>query len=295
VPERYIAAHPGKHYYLKILVSTLGTKPLVDVTGDDIEHAADVRQAHAKKGSRGGLDARRHLLTSARHLFNWAIKKKITRSTPFRVEGTSVIDVGTSRSIHRRLEADEELRLLAAADDYTKDRITAALELGGRGGELLSITWADVHEDVIVLTTRKTKDGQPNRRELPISVTLRQLLDRRRVGPDGEALPASAFVFGNAVGERVRRRLAHELWNTTREKAGIPKVDGRFTLHFHDLRREFGSQLLESGAALHEVRNSLGHSNIGMTSTYLKASVAGLKTSFDNLAAARQRRKLRIV
>jgi integrase len=39
-------------------------------------------------------------------------------------------------------------------------------------------------------------------------------------------------------------------------------------LHFHDLRREFGSRLLESGATLAEVQLALGHTNIKQTSTY---------------------------
>src|ERR1700687_43750 len=68
VCDRYVAAHVGKHYYLKILCNSdvpapngatvkLGTKALPDITGDDIEHAADVRQAPAQPGPRGGLDA----------------------------------------------------------------------------------------------------------------------------------------------------------------------------------------------------------------------------------------------
>jgi integrase len=145
------------------------------------------------------------------------------------------------------------------------------------------------------LTTRKTASGQPETRELPISPTLRRLLDRRRVDPNGNKLPGTAYVFGNAVGDRMPRRLAYRWWDATREKAGIPKVDGRFTLHFHDLRREFGSQLLESGASLHEVRDTLGHSNITMTSTYLSTTVSSLKGAFKKLEVKRRRQSLTVV
>jgi len=48
-------------------------------------------------------------------------------------------------------------------------------------------------------------------------------------------------------------------------------------LHFHDLRREFGSRLLESGASHHDVRDFLGHSNITTTSRYLKSSIDRLE------------------
>ena len=56
-----------------------------------------------------------------------------------------------------------------------------------------------------------------------------------------------------------------------RRKAGIDD------LHFHDLRHEFGSQLLEAGGELHEVQATLGHTNIKMTSTYLNATTQGVK------------------
>jgi site-specific recombinase XerD len=45
-------------------------------------------------------------------------------------------------------------------------------------------------------------------------------------------------------------------------------------LHFHDLRREFGCQLLEAGASLHLVRDYLGHANITRTNTYLSTNAA---------------------
>jgi integrase len=47
-------------------------------------------------------------------------------------------------------------------------------------------------------------------------------------------------------------------------------------LHLHDLRGEAGSQLLEAGVPIHEVRDALGHSSTTMTSTYLRTRVTSL-------------------
>jgi integrase len=144
-----------------------------------------------------------------------------------------------------------------------------------------------VREDVLVLTAEKTKTKR--KRLIPISPALRKVLDRRRKGPDGVELPATAHVFGNAVGEPIPRRLSNTWWNVARRKAGIDD------LHFRDLRHEFGSQLLGAGGELHEVQATLGHTNIKMTSTYLKATTQGVKQAFKKLEAKRRRQGLKVV
>ena len=50
-------------------------------------------------------------------------------------------------------------------------------------------------------------------------------------------------------------------------------------LHFHDLRHEAGSRLLEAGIPLHHVQAILGHENLSQTSTYLNATRIGLQDS----------------
>ena len=69
-------------------------------------------------------------------------------------------------------------------------------------------------------------------------------------------------MFGNEVGEQVRS--IRTAWENCRRRA---KVKG---LHFHDLRREFASRLLESpGVALHDVAQWVGHSSVVTTTRYL--------------------------
>jgi integrase len=91
-------------------------------------------------------------------------------------------------------------------------------------------------------------------RVVPVGQRLRAVLAIRRHGPDGMPLGPDAYVFGNEVGERVGD--VKTAWQATCRRAGI------IGLHFHDLRREFACALLESGAALHDVRDFLGHTDI---------------------------------
>jgi integrase len=60
-------------------------------------------------------------------------------------------------------------------------------------------------------------------------------------------------------------------------------------LHYHDLRREFGSRVLESGSSLVEARDLLGHSNIAQTSTYLQSTVKSLGFAIERKEAYEQR------
>src|SRR5262249_6924544 len=89
--------------------------------------------------------------------------------------------------------------------------------------------------------------------------------------------PPDKFVFWNEVGEQVGS--IKTAWRATCRRAGIRG------LHFHDLRREFGSRLLESGAAEHDVRDFLGHANITTTSRYLKSTPLRLERALAALDA----------
>jgi integrase len=60
-------------------------------------------------------------------------------------------------------------------------------------------------------------------------------------------------------------------WDNTCRRAKIKD------LNIHDLRREFGSRLLESGAGIHDVSYWLGHTNVATTSQYLKTTVERLQ------------------
>jgi len=80
---------------------------------------------------------------------------------------------------------------------------------------------------------------------------------------------------------------------TTKKKSGRLSLESRqayaaIDLHFHDLRHEAGSRLLEAGWPLHEVQQMLGHANIQQTSTYLNATLNGLHKSMKKLDRTRR-------
>lgn len=233
-----------------------------------------------------------------RSLFNWSIRVGYVDRTPFKRQTETVVKLAQELPRHRRLEADEETKLLANAGAHLHGVIVAALETGMRRGEMLSLQWAQVEglkvngvtltwapRAELFLPAGKTKTKRDRR--IPISSRLKAVLDMRRNDPAGQPLPADAYVFGNAIGQQVQN--FKRAWNTavlkahgheptytesanltTESRAALDVID----LHFHDLQREAGSRWMDAGVPLATIQRWLGHTNISQTSTYLAGTSA---------------------
>ena len=149
---------------------------------------------------------------------------------------------------------------------------------------------------------------------MPVGTTLAAILANRRTGPDGKPFGPDCYVFGNSVGEKVGS--IKKSWMTAVLKAHghQPQWDKRgknqlsaesraayraCDLHFHDLRREAASRLVEAGATVVEAQHLLGHSSVQQTAIYLASSLKALETAIERkeaherrLAEARQQRQV---
>ena len=141
-----------------------------------------------------------------------------------------------------------------------------------------------VHDQISIALILAPKAKDREERRIPIMPALAKILERRKVGPDGQELTADRYVFGNQVGEPVARRRLCTWWNDTLSAAGVKD------LHLHDLRAEAASQSSEAGASDKDVRDALGHSNTSMTSVYLRSR----RTSLRDAYAKRARKALRL-
>lgn len=160
--------------------------------------------------------------------------------------------------------------------------------------------------------TTKTRTG----RILPISSRLAAILEmahsamltylqngpaKDKTEDETTALLARCYVFGDEAGRQVGN--VKRAWETavlkahgyspdwvecnklaSTSRAALDVID----LHFHDLRHEAGSRLLEAGWPLHHVQHMLGHANVSQTSTYLNATKIGLRESMRRFEASRQ-------
>ena len=256
-------------------------RPLVEITKADVEELRKASRIHCPR-AKGGEVGTNRLLSRLRHMCSWAIAEGYTDSTPFKRHGVTIIKLNSSAESPRarRLEAGEEGKLLAHATPDLKAIIIAALETGCRLGELLSLQWGQVRreENIILLPAGKTKTNEA--RTVPLTSRLRAVLDARKHDASGSEFGAQAYVFGNEIGER--RESIREDWDECRRLAGI------VGLHFHDLRREFASRLLETpGVSLHDVSDWVGHTNVVTTSRYLATNGMRRQAVLERFEAAR--------
>jgi integrase len=271
----------------RLIATSVNGRPLGKWRGAEVTREMIETFRRSRPRAAGNRD-----LTLLKAAFNWAVRSDLLPSTPFKKEGVPMIQMLPEEARTRRLHLGEEEGLLAAATSDMRDLILAALETGCRRGELLSLQWEQVREELF-LPAGKTKAKKPRR--VPISTVLRVVLDARRRDPAGAVLPPSAYVFGDAVGQS--RRFNKKAWERAVLKAhGITpqyvatehRALGRDTLtpecraelrrinlHFHDLRREAGSRWMDAGVPLATIQRWLGHYNIAQTSTYLAASGGG--------------------
>ena len=116
-------------------------------------------------------------------------------------------------------------------------------------------------------------------RLVPISTRLLALLELRRLDPAGTELPGDAYVFGDALGRRVKS--VRDAWNTAAKAAGLEGFQLR------DLRHESACRFEEAGTPVSDVSKLLGHTSLTTTSRYLmNMQRAAMRRAVDRLERA---------
>ena len=243
----------------------LGSLPVSELRAD---HLQQVMQTQMLRGAPGSTRNKYALFLKA--FAAWLTASGIA-SKPLALDVESFRRDSENRRT-RRLSADEYDRLVKTCSPWLRALVEAALETGCRRGELLGLQWGmvDLDRRTIRLPASLTKTSEA--RQVPVSPRLCEMLKMRRLDPAGEELPGTAHVFGDELGRPVKSIKTG--WRTAVTRAGLSD------LHFHDLRREAASRLLEGGLALHYVSKLLGHRNIATTSIYLSATSEDLHRAF---------------
>lgn len=206
-----------------------------------------------------------------RRLLNFAERRGLIVENPFKRGAFPFEREKNQRAI--RLNREQEVALWKAMNPWLKGFFVAALDTGLRAGTLLKLQWGDVDLKSKVLTVKASiqKDGEPIK--LPISSRLQAVLEFRQ----GLGLGPEAYVFGTDRG--LPRKDFRSAWKTAKKDAGLESSD----LHWHDLRGEMASRLLEAGVNLRDIQLVLGHSSMTTTERYLRPRVSAFREAFERL------------
>lgn len=179
----------------------------------------------------------------------------------------------------RRLSADEEKRLLAAVEQYSNPMlgwiVRIAIETGMRQSEILNLRKRQLDLTARVVRLSETKNDSA--RTVPLTAAATSAFKAALENP---LRPKdSDLVFFGEPGKDGQRRPYQftKIWAEIKESLGITD------LHFHDLRHEAVSRLVEGGLSDQEVASISGHKSMQMLRRYTHLRAEDLVVKLDRL------------
>lgn len=161
------------------------------------------------------------------------------------------------RPRQRTLSLDEAKRLLNAMPADFRRLARGALYTGLRLGELLALRGSDVADGQVHV--RHSKAGKP--RTVPLSPEGAQFFESATAG-----LSSDALVF---MRDPIAEGEPAEEWQRMHISRGMKRACTAATISppavFHDLRRSYGSLMLNRGAEVEVIQELLGHADLRMT------------------------------
>lgn len=236
----------------------IASKFMAAIRSKDIADFIQEREAEGVAGNTVRLD-----LALLSRVFNLAASSWGMESLRNPVSRVPRPKISNGRT--RRLEGDEEERLLEKAQDSLKPIIRFAIETAMRRGEIASLTWQNVDLERSTVYLPKTKNNEQRTVPLsPAAVAILKGLDR---GEDSRVFKLSDVSITQAF---IR---------TCREA----KIEG---LTFHDLRHEGTSRLFEhTDLDIMEIKSITGHKTLQMLARYSHLRAYKL---VDRLAGAKR-------
>ncbi len=178
-------------------------------------------------------------------IFNVAIDESYLNENPAtKIKLYSELDTVRDRV----LSEEEEPALFKELAEHVRPLVFVALNTGMRRGELLNLKWQNVDFEKRQIKVEKTKSKKV--RFIPINSVLFDKLSSLKL-KSGKEQRVFPFTFIQTAWENARRR------------AGLED------LNFHDLRRTFGTRLLEAGVDIVTISKLYGHSTVLVTQRYL--------------------------
>lgn len=240
----------------KALFPVFTGKPLGSIGAADVRGYLALRKA--KGVAPGTINKEVGLMSAA---LNWANKElEWGVANPWQSRRQAE-PAGRSRWLspeeaERLLDAAQELGRRQPRAAHLRDFCQLCLYAGLRSGEALGLTWERVDLKVgwIVFDAANQKNGKPAM--VPINDHAREALVSRDAFR-AEHCPDSRWVFSTRKGAHIAA--------IRRSFGSAARLAGLEDLHPHDLRRTFGSWMVQRGVPIDRVSQLMRHSDISVT------------------------------
>jgi integrase len=255
----------AKRLYVETLCEAFRNKTLDEITPQDCR---DV-QAKLRKGTISDSSVNRIMSTASR-MFTLACEEGILDRNP--MQYVKALKEPPPRKRLLTNEEKEKLWQELEKDQLLCRLVTLAVNVPLRRGQILAITPAAIDPQYGFLSAVASK-GRSSRL-IPLNNTATSTL--RMMVSDGQ-LPFPLKDF--------RKR-----WHKALIAAGINKPDGtrEENFHFHDLRKEFASELIRRNVNPNIVQKLFAHSDMSITNIYMDADAEMLFDAVKRLDDVQQ-------
>lgn len=169
------------------------------------------------------------------------------------------------------LEVQESfLKLLPS--DLHRVLVLIALHTGFRKNNVLLLNKSQINLSKKKITLSKLCNKGKKEIEMPLNSFIFDIIKHYYKEASGE------YLFINPKTKQPYTTILKAIKNAGK-KVGIAD------LHFHDLRRTFGTRLLENGTNLRVIQELLAHSNISVTERYLSVKQGEKESALETLVA----------
>jgi len=208
-----------------------------------------------------------------RRMFKWGCENGVIEKNPLQYILTEDLKRALSNTEERDVVISQEQfwALESTLPYWLKNICVCAWYTGMRAGEILNLTWENIHWDENIFFLKKSKVKEKAKKRIGIHPELRFILEKVRDDRKGiENHTFAKYVFWDECGRQIDTTKRAKAFRKFADKAGFKG------LVFHDLRHCFVSRMTDEGHNKEVIKATVGHSD-KMYSRYNNVSLQDIQ------------------